>query len=184
MTIEKIPVKIVQTQDIHGNKKIGVMLDVAYYIDSIDNIDYQIQEFKQLYFKTLADAKKIIPKKRKRRKPSDIWELAKILANFNSKGSEFFITNYTTALQRDFGLTDSYVGEIFQFWKYFKKEEISDEIPFSNYMELTRKRQQLLHQKLWEKEKKRFLEHAKNGTYLNNKEYRKELKELLSRSKM
>ena len=55
----KIPVRIVQTQDIHGTKKISIMIDVAHYIDSGENPETKLRKFKKLYFDTVKSAKKL-----------------------------------------------------------------------------------------------------------------------------
>ena len=58
--MNKTPVRIVQTQDIHGNKKVGVMLDVSYYLDTKgDDTGASIEKFKKLYFATVDKAKKL-----------------------------------------------------------------------------------------------------------------------------
>ena len=57
--MKKTPVRVVQTQDIHGNKKVGVMLDVSYYLDAEGDKEVSIRKFKKLYFDTVDNAKKL-----------------------------------------------------------------------------------------------------------------------------
>lgn len=175
----QIPVRIIQAQDSHGNKQVGVTLDISYYVETNGDPSQQVEQFKKLYFSTLAEAKKLLGRK-KRKSSTQYWKLGKILQEFNEKTeNEFFITNYRTALQRDFGLTDSYVGIIFDFGKFFKESEIIDKIPFSVYFELLLKTRQLSTKGIFEKEKRRLLVMAKKGQIPGHKEYREELKHLV-----
>lgn len=177
---EKIPVRIVQTQDSHGNKRVGVMLDVGYYLDSKVNPDEKVKQFKDLYFQTLEKAKKFMPKKGKRLKTIQYWRLSKTLRDFNSSiENEFFITNYSAALQRDFKLTDSDVGIIFQFGKYFKEDEILDEVSMSHYFELTLKKKQLSKKGIFEQEKQNLIKMGRGDKLPGHKEYREYLKSIL-----
>ena len=57
--INKIPVRIVQTQDMHGTKKVSVMIDVGNYLDTGGNPEIKLKKFKKLYFDTVKTAKKI-----------------------------------------------------------------------------------------------------------------------------
>ena len=124
-SMNKVPVRIVQTKDIHGTKKVGVMLDVTYYIDEKTNPEEKIKKFKKLYFETLKKANKFIPKKGDHRKTSDFWKLSRLLMKLKkSTDSEFIITNFQGALQRDFIFSGRYIDKILEFVKYYKKEEV------------------------------------------------------------
>lgn len=183
--MQKIPVRIVQTKDIHGNKKVGVMLDISYYQDSGGDPDAKVKKFKNLYFDTIKEARKLYrATKRKGAKNSKYyWKLSNLLQQFNGKTeNEFEITNYRTALQRDFGLTDSYVGVIFDFGKFFAEEEVLDKIPMSVYFELTLKKRQLDKFGLFEEKKSRLLKMTTEGKVPGHKEYRQKLKDLISAS--
>lgn len=180
--MKKIPVRIVQTRDIHGNKKVGVMLDISYYRGNDGNPDSKVKEFKELYFDIIKKAKKLYrTKKGKSGKNSKYyWKLSNLLREFNEKTeTEFEITNYRTALERDFGVSDSYVGVIFDFGKFFKEEEVMENIPMSVYFELTLKKRQLDKLGLFGKEKNRLLKMAKEDNVPGHKEYRETLKELI-----
>ena len=178
---EKIPVRIIQATDNHGNKEIGVTLDISYYVDTGGDPSGQVEKFRKLYFTTLKKAEKLFKSKNKKRRTSnEFWQLSKILQEFNKKTeNEFEITNYPTALERDFKLTDSYVRIIFDFGNFFKESEVLDIIPFSTYFELALKKRQLEKLGLFEKEKGRLLRIAKQGNTPKHKEYREELKKLI-----
>ena len=59
MKKQKIPVKIVQAQDMYGNKKIAVMLDVSYYLETKKFSQEKINTFKKLYLETVSEARKL-----------------------------------------------------------------------------------------------------------------------------
>jgi hypothetical protein len=184
-SLQKIPVRIVQTQDMHGNKKVGVLLDIQYY-QSTANIDpdAKVKEFKELYFRIIEQANKILrttKSKGTNRNSKYYWKLSDLLRHFNEQTqNEFEITNYAAALQRDFGLTDSYVGLILNFSKYFKEDEVLDEIPFNVYLELTRKKGKLDRLGLFEQEKFKLLMMAtEEGKIPNGMAYRKALAETI-----
>jgi len=184
-SLQKIPVRIVQTQDMHGNKKVGVMLDIQYY-QSRPNIDpdAKVKEFKELYFGTIEQANKILRTTKSKgtsRNSKYYWKLSELLRHFNEQTqNEFEISNYAAALQRDFGLTDSYVGLILNFGKYFKEDEVLDEIPFNVYLELTRKKGKLERLGIFQQEKSKLLMMAtKEGKIPNGMAYRKALAELI-----
>jgi hypothetical protein len=181
-SLQKIPVRIVQTQDIHGNKKVGVMLDIQYYQNE-GNIDpgTKVKAFKELYFDAIKEAKKLYSTtKAKDRNSTYYWKLSDLLRRFNKKTeSEFEITNYLAALQRDFGLTDSYVGIMMNFSEFFEEREVSNKIPFNVYFELMRKKRKLERLDLFEAEKERLLQLAKrNESIPKGLEYRKYLASL------
>lgn len=173
--MNKVPVRIVQSQDMHGNKKVGVMLDLSYYGESPDDAEEKIKQFKELYFKTLQKAKDLYKATKKKKNNSKYyWRLSRLLQEFNSlTENEFVITNYRTALERDFNLTDSYIGVIFDLGKFFNEDEILEEIPMSVYFELTIKKRKLEKLGLFEKEKHKLLSMAKEGRTIEHKEYRR-----------
>ena len=177
---KKIPVRIVQAHDVYGNKQVGVTLDISYYVDGGEDASKQVEKFRRLYFTTLNKAKKLLGNK-KRKTSKQYWHLSKLLQDFNAETeNEFFITNYRTALERDFGITDSYVGVIFDFGKFFNEEEIIDEIPFSVYFELALKKRKLDKLGLFAKEKEALLKKVKTEKIPIHKDYRNYLKNLLS----
>ena len=185
--MKKTPVRIVQTQDIHGNKKVGVMLDVSYYLDTKGDTEASIQKFKKLYFDTVDKAKKLFygkyEKERKKYQylPSTLyWKLGRILLEFTDLiQDEFVITNYTEALERDFGLSRGYVHELLVFVNVFKKDEILDQIPVSYYRMLLRKRTQLQRLEIFEKEKMKLIRMGKENKLIGREKYKKELAQVI-----
>jgi len=182
--MQKVPVKIVQTKDIHGTKKIGVMLDVAYYIESVTDPDAQVKKFKKLYIDTLEKAKDLIPYKGSKRSTKDFWKLSKLLLDLKkSTGNEFIITNFRNALQRDFLFTGRYVARIVEFAQIFKKNEILDSILISYYIELIQKKSKLEKLGIFEKEKKRLLKMGMEDTLPGVMQYRQQLQKLLQKGR-
>jgi len=55
----KVPVRIVQTQDVHGTTKISIMIDVQHYLGTVGNPEKKLNKFKKLYFNTVKSAKKL-----------------------------------------------------------------------------------------------------------------------------
>ncbi len=188
--MNKTPVRIVQTQDIHGNKKVGVMLDVSYYLDTKgDNTGASIEKFKKLYFDTVDKAKKLFygkyveERKKYQNLPSTLyWKLGCILLEFTTSiQDEFVITNYTQALERDFGLSRGYFNELLVFVNVFKKDEILDSIPISYYRMLMRKRTQLQKLGIFEKEKMRLIRIGKENKLTGREKYRRELAQIIEK---
>jgi hypothetical protein len=144
--INKIPVKIVQIQDIHGTKDTGVMLDFNYYFESKDNSNKKVEEFKKLYDKVIEEIKYLFygkdDQKKYRNLPSSLYyKLATIINQFNQKiENDFFITNYDEALHRDFGLSKDYIYDLRIIANIFKQNEIIDCVFFSYYRALMRKK--------------------------------------------
>ena len=185
----KIPVRIVQTQDIHGTKKISIMIDVAHYIDSGENPETKLRKFKKLYFDTVKSAKKLFYGKTGEEKkyqdlPSSLyWNLGELLRKFNDTiENKFEITNYTEAISRDFGLSKDYIYDLLTVVKLFKKTEILDSVYFSYYRALKRKRRDLARLGLFEKEKKRLNRLGKQNKLPGREKYKKELIEIIKKN--
>ena len=175
--MEKIPVKIVQ-YTIDGQIRKNVMID---YFDSDEiegDVEEKLDDFKKQYFELVKKAKKILPKKK--RKTSDFWKLGKLLYDFNkSIEHEFEITNLGKAFARDFELpTSRYVEYILRFGEFFKKNDVSDGIGISHYVEIINKIHALKKLGILESEKKRLLQRAKDKTLPPHKEYREDLNKL------
>lgn len=185
--MKKTPVKIVQTQDIHGNKKVGVMLDLSYYLDATTDTEVPIRKFKKLYFGTVASAKKLFygkyeeeRKKYQNLSSTTYWRLGRILLEFTDKiKNEFVITNYAEALERDFGLSRGYVSELLVFVNLFKRDEVLNSIPVSYYRVLMRKRTQLEKLGIFEKEKMRLIRMGKESKLIGREKYKRELNQLI-----
>ena len=175
----KIPVKIIELTAPSGKKSIEVMIDVYDY-HGIEDAQEKIRVFKKEYFELVKKAQDILPKKGKRNS-SHFWALGKLLYDFNrSIKNKFEITNFNSAIVRDFELyQSSQVQHIIQFGKFFKKKDISDKISMSTYLELIWKATTFKKSGILEKEKKRLLQRAKDKTLPSHKEYREELNEIV-----
>ncbi len=184
---KKIPVKIVQLQDIHGTKYTGVMLDFNYYFESTDNSNKKVEEFKEVYDKVIEEIKYLFYGKNNQKKYRNLssslyYELATIIQQFNQKTkNDFFITNYDEALHRDFGLSKDYIYDLRIIAQIFKKNEIVDSIPFSYYRILMRKKNQLDKYDRFNDEKKRLNEMGKNNKLPGRENYKKEINQTLER---
>ena len=136
----------------------------------------KLKNLKKKYFEAIDKAKKIFPIKQAQRKTMEFWKLGKILLKLKESTSEqFIITNYYSALERDFSFTSKYIRMILEFGEYFEKNEVMNSIKFSYYMELIQKRKSLEKINLFEKEKKRLLKMGKTNTLSSLLKYRKEL---------
>ena len=186
---KKIPVKIVQLQNIHGTKYTGVMLDFNYYFESSGNSNKKVEEFKELYDNVIEEIKYLFYGKDNQKKyqnlPSSLYyELATIIQQFNQKiENDFFITNYDEALHRDFGLSKDYIYDLRIIAQIFKKNEIIDSVPFSYYRALMRKKNQLDKYDRFDNEKKRLNEMGKNNKLPGRENYKKEINQTLEKLK-
>ncbi len=186
---DKIPVRIVQTEDMHGTKKISMMIDVVHYVDSGGNPERKLQKFKQLYLDTIEKAKSLFygvseEEKKYRDLPSSLyWSLGELLRKFNDTiENDYEITNYTEAVSRDFGLSKDYIYDLLTVAKVFQKDEILDSVYFSYYRALKRKRRDLARAGLFEKEKRRLNELGKQNDLPGREQYKKELDEIIRKN--
>ena len=199
--MKKIPVKIVELTSPSGKKAVDVMIDVFDYHE-IENAQEKIRQFKKNYFDLVKKAQDIMPQKKamyksknsKRRskdigtgagkKASFYWEIGNLFRKFNDDMKNTFeITNYNNALERDFGLSQSYVKELMIFSKLFKKKEIVDFIPMAIYRALVWKKIQLEEVGELKNEKARLLKRGKNKERIERENYKKELNALIKSKK-
>ena len=185
----KIPVRIVQTEDMHGTKKISIMIDVAYYVDSGSDPERKLRKFKKLYLDMVARGKKLFygasrEGARHQSLPSSLyWSLGELLLRFNNAVENgYVITNYTEAVSRDFGLSKNYVRDLLIISKIFKKDEISDHVYFAYYLVLKKKRRELVRLGLFEKEKKRLGRLGRQNRLPGREQYRKELDDIVRKN--
>ena len=186
----KIPVRIIQTQDIHGTKKVGIRIDFGYYLDTHGDPEGKINKFKKLYFDTVDQAKKLFygdennEKKYQNVSSSTYWSLGTLLRKFNEKiENEFVITNYTQALHRDFGLSKDYVYDLLVISKLLKKTQILNSVPFSYYRALMRKSNELKKHSIFEQEISRLNKMGKTKTLPGRENYKKELIKILNENR-
>ena len=182
---KKIPVKIVQVQDIHGRKHTSIMFDLNYYFESKDNSNKKVEEFKKLYDNLVKEMKNLFFEKDEQRKyqnlPSSLYyKLGTIIHQFNHKiENDFFITNYDEALHRDFGLSKDYIYDLRIISQIFKKNEIIDSVPFSYYRALMRKKNQFDKYDRFTDEKKRLNDMGKNNKLPGRENYKTEINQIL-----
>jgi len=174
--MKQIPVKIVE-YTISGETRKNVMIDLMDTYEISGNVENKIKKFKKKYFDLIKKSTKIMPKEKSKRKPSHFWQIGKLLNDFHkSIETEFEITNFSQAVNRDFDLYGtSQTVAILQLGKEFSQKDISDTISYSHYLELIWVSKILKENGLLEKEKKRLLKMEKNDTLPPHKEYRKEL---------
>jgi len=180
--MKKIPVKIIEFAD--GDNMIQeVMIDL---VDSMtlegDPGKKKIDKFRDKYFKLVKKAEKLffgsnLKKTRtKNLTSSTCWKLGNLFQKFDDDiKNSFIITNYSEALERDFGRSSRYIRELIEFSKLFKEKEISDSIPMAIYRALVWKKIQLDEVGILEKEKNRLIEIGKSKKYPGREEYKIEL---------
>lgn len=183
---DRIPIRIVQTQDMHDTKKISVLVDFADYVGNSNTLERSVEKFKKTYLDTVQSAKKLFygasPEERKYQDlPSSLyWDLGNLINAFNkSVEDEFEIINYNEAISRDFGLSKDYIYDLVTVVKLFKKREIVDAVYFSYYRALKRKHKELKRLGLFEREKKRLNRLGKAGSLPGRERYKKQLVETI-----
>ncbi len=183
---DRIPIRIVQTQDMHNTKKTSVLVDFTYYVGSSNTLEKKIEKFKKLYLYTVQSAKKLfygpsLKEEKYQDLPSSLyWELGNLINAFNeSVEDEFEIINYNEAMSRDFGLSKDYIHDLMAVVKIFKKSEIIDSVYFSYYRALKRKHKMLKKLDLFEKEKKYLNKLGRTNSLPGREQYKKRLVEII-----
>ena len=182
-TVQKISVRIDWTKDDAGKYETQIVMGSNDFFSSGTTIRNQIKQFKRKYLDFVKKAQDIMPKNKSERKSSHFWKIGELLYNFNKEvENEFFITNYSEALMRDFEYFKSprTIAYILELGKFFKRNEISDSIPITLYLELLQKRNAVQQRNLFEKEKSRLLKLAKEKKLPIKMEYRNQLKLLIN----
>ena len=179
--MKKIPVKIVQ-YTINGETRKNIMIDMLDTYDIEGDVEIEIITFKKKYFGLVKKAEKLffgsnLDKTRtKNLSSSTCWELGNLFQKFDSDiKNNFVITNYSVALERDFGRSSKYIRELIIFSKLFKEKEILDSIPMAIYRALVWKKNQLDDVGILEKEKKRLMKMGKEKKCPGREEYKIEL---------
>ena len=186
-TVQRISVRIDWTKDDAGKYETQIVMGSNDFFSSGTTIRNQIKQFKRKYLDFVKKAQDIMPKNKSERKPSHFWKIGELLYNFNKEvENEFFITNYSEALMRDFEYFKSprTIAYILELGKFFKRNEISDSIPITLYLELLQKRNAVQQRNLFEKEKSRLLKLAKEKKLPIKMEYRNQLKLLINPPRM
>ena len=186
-TVQKISVRIDWTKDDTGKYETQIVMGSNDFFSSGTTIRNEIKQFKRKYLDFVKKAQDIMPKNKSERKSSHFWKIGELLYNFNREvENEFFITNYSEALMRDFEYFKSprTIAYILELGKFFKRNEISDSIPITLYLELLQKRNAVQQRNLFEKEKSRLLKLAKEKKLPIKMEYRNQLKLLINPPRM
>ncbi len=182
--MKKIPVKIVWIKDINGQEHPSAMIAMEEIMGSVSLRDYSsVRLFNQEYKKLVDECREIIRKKKIKNKlpPSGYLKVGAALSAFVEKNeSNFKFTNYRVAFQKDLDITDSYVGVIMDFPKFFDETEVDDSIPMSYYFELILKSRSLIKIKKFESEKRRLIDMREKGELPDHKTYRKMLKDIIN----
>ena len=185
--MQKISVRIDWTKDDTGKYETQIVMGSNDFFSSGTTIRNEIKQFKRKYLDFVKKAQDIMPKNKSERKSSHFWKIGELLYNFNKEvENEFFITNYSEALRRDFEYFNSprTIAYILELGKFFKRNEISDSIPITLYLELLQKRNAVQQRNLFEKEKSRLLKLAKEKKLPIKMEYRNQLKLLIRPPRM
>ena len=185
--MQKISVRIDWTKDDTGKYETQIVMGSNDFFSSGTTIRNEIKQFKRKYLDFVKKAQDIMPKNKSERKSSHFWKIGELLYNFNKEvENEFFITNYSEALMRDFEYFKSprTIAYILELGKFFKRNEISDSIPITLYLELLQKRNAVQQRNLFEKEKSRLLKLAKEKKLPIKMEYRNQLKLLIRPPRM
>ena len=186
-TVQRISVRIDWTKDDTGKYETQIVMGSNDFFSSGATIRNEIKQFKRKYLDFVKKAQDIMPKNKSERKSSHFWKIGELLYNFNKEvENEFFITNYSEALMRDFEYFKSprTIAYILELGKFFKRNEISDSIPITLYLELLQKRNAVQQRNLFEKEKSRLLKLAKEKKLPIKMEYRNQLKLLIRPPRM
>lgn len=180
-----VPIKVISVKDIHGTPHITTVIDVDYVLqDGSEYNQKDMERFRENYKaameaarKGIAQAKKSLPSER----PHRFWAIGKQLTAFLDKwDSQFVLTNYREAFQRELGLTDSYIGVILDFPKFFSESETMSGLPMGYYFELLLKARKLQSVGKLEIKKKELLQLSKLAKHPGHKKYRQALNEFVS----
>ena len=179
--MKKIPVKIIEFAD-EDNMIQEVMIDLVDSMQLEGDPGKKIDKFRDKYFKLVEKAENLffssnLKKTRsKNLSSSTCWKLGNLFRKFDDDiKNSFIITNYTEALERDFGRSSRYIRELIEFSKLFKEKEILDSIPMATYRALVWKKIQLDKIGILEKEKNRLIEMGKSKHVLGREQYKIEL---------
>lgn len=184
---KKIPIRIDWTEDPDGKGSIEITMSLEHFETSGASIRENIRSFKKAYLDAVNEAKKIDQdaKRRNKKKTKEVptkqrWLACKILADFNNRFENLFdIRNYKEAYSRDFNLPMRSIRTYLDFGTYFKEDEILDDIPYSTYVELTFVINALKRKKLFEAEKNKLIQMARDKKLPNRDEYRMHLRQLM-----
>ena len=182
--MNKVPVKIVWVKDINGKEHSSAMIAMEEMMRSVSAKDYSsVREFNREYKNLVDECRGIIKKQGIGNKisPRAYLNVGEALSRFvEENNANFKFINYRIAFQKDVGITDSYIGVIMDFPKFFNENEVNDGIPMSYYFELILKARSLIKIQKLECEKKKLIQMHDNRNLPDHKTYRKMLKAITS----
>jgi hypothetical protein len=158
------------------------MLDVDNYFKKDLNVERELKQFKIEYNLLIENAKNFMleTKHRKKGNARIYWKLARALHDFLERSNnKFRITNYRKAFERDLDLTDSVIGILLDFARFFKENEIDDRISISLYYEIVRKARKLEKVGLLQSAKIQLSQMADNNVSQDAKKYRRMLEQMI-----
>ncbi len=180
----KIPIKVISVKDIHDNSHITTVIDADYVLRESSNYSQQdMDEFRKRYKATMESIRKDIEQAKKSpppERPHQFWLIGKCLSEFlDQLDAEFVVTNYREAFQRELGLTDSYIGILLDFPKFFSEPETKWGLSMGYYFELLLKARKLQSAGKLETKKKELMQTAKAGKLQGHKKYRQSLNDFI-----
>lgn len=180
---EKIPIEITWMENQDGILEPEIIISAEDYFDFDTSITDAIIEFKKRYTVLIQKVQDILPQDKTQRKSSHFWKIGRLLYNFNkSIKNKFEIINFNEAISHDFQLYNTgqrRIDQLIQFGEFFSKKDILDEISLALYQELIWKAGPLKKAGIFQKEKMKLLERAKEKKLLGNDRYRAYLKKML-----
>ena len=178
----RIPVEIVLTEDVHGTKKITLMMDLSHYMAESAAAQERIRAFKEGYSEMLKTARKIYAGgNRNRRTSSTYWRLGSAMLGFASSVSgDFEVANYTAAVSRDFGISPRHARCVMSFAAVFSREEVSDRMSFAYYKVFLDKMPKLEGLGIFQREKRRLGRMEQEGRLRGRDTYSAELDAMIA----
>lgn len=173
----RIPVEIVLTEDVHGTKKIAIVMDLSHYMAESAAAQERIRAFKEGYSEMLKTARKIYAGgNRGGRAASTYWRLGSAMLGFASSASEEFeVANYAAAVSRDFGISPRHARCVMSFAAEFSREEVSDSVSFAYYKVFLDKMPKLKGLGIFQREKGRLGRMEREGRLRGRDAYAAEL---------
>ena len=169
---DEIPIKIVLTYDKYRNKKISVMTDMAYALDTNDSAI--LRAVHETYIKVVEDCCRILAVNPRR--PTVLRQVSLALAEFNSFiYDKCVIVNKIQALERD--LKQNNIRTLLRMAELDEKF-ITDSATFTHYVELMRAQARLKAARKWEEEIEWFIHAANTKKLPKTREYRTHLADI------
>ncbi len=176
--MNKIPVKIALIKDSEGFENITMGLNSMYYFKVREDTHEKLLEFNGQYIQTIKKIKRVkaqnTPKQYSRMTSTMWWKIGRVLYVFNNTTEDdFFVTNYSTAIKRDTGI--SYPNEVMAFGKYLEEKQVIDKVPYYYYGRLLRKHKTLKRYGIFEQELEKLNKMGIDGNLPGYNNYRKML---------